>query len=426
MHPFYRSKNIRDATGAANWCERLQRFITGILAAMPLIAAIHFRWIDLVIPAAVAALVIMAATAPDYRRAVEERWTLNWRNPIVLFATASAAWMALSVFWAPNVHRAAFGALQAAGIVGGALTLGVVVKSIPQERLFPLLVKLTFAAVVVAAVGSIGVKVLEHFGIHAPLASDIRGAAPKLILFVWPCLGWLAQQRRASEFVLLLILAVLLVAVSSSGAAGLAVAGATVVIGIGQARPRFAIIAPLLLLLFGFLAAPLLSKLEFILHWPHVFGYLARFEPDQRIHIWTFYGNLFWQHSWIGFGFRAERFFDASLFPSSIPAEGHLHPHNEPLQVLLEFGIVGAALLLATLALVTRALWRDERREAVYVAACIAAFLCEGFVNFSLWESWWLAVIAIAFVFSARLLDKPDFTPRARAMLNPSAPAATL
>ncbi|HET7848927.1 MAG TPA: O-antigen ligase family protein [Pseudolabrys sp.] len=425
MNQPYRNRKLTGAAEAIARIPRLEQFIVGLLAATPLLAAVHFRWIDFVIPVAFVTLLSMAATSARYQRAIQRQWMLDWRNPLTLFAVASAGWMALSVLWAPNVHRAAFAALQAAAIVCGALSVAVAVKAVPRERVFSLLVKFVFAAILIATLASIGVIIIQRAGLQAPLAGDIRGAAPKLILFVWPALGWLAEKRRSRDFWLLLGLSVLLIVVSRSGAAGLALIGAAAVIAIGQLLPRLAVVGPLLLLLLAFIAAPFLNQLGFVLHWPHVSNYLARFEADQRIDIWTFYGSLFWQHPWSGLGFRAERFFDASLFPPSIPAEAHLHPHNEPLQVLLEFGIVGAALLLAALAFAARALWRAGRPQAVYVAACVAAFLLEGLVNFSLWESWWLAVVAIAFVFCGRLLDKPEFTAPARASPSPSASAAT-
>lgn len=425
MHRPYSNSKLPETAGALNRIPRLEQFIVGLLAATPLLAAIHFRWIDFVVPIAFAALLAAAAISTDYQHAIRRQWTPDFRKPLTLFAVASAAWMALSVLWAPNVHRAAFAALQAAALVCGALTVAIAVKAASRERVFSLVAKFAFAAVLIATLASVGVIVVQHAGMQPPLAGDIRGAAPKLILFVWPALGWLAEKRRSKDFWLLLGLSVLLIVVSRSGAAGLALIGAVAVIAIGQLLPRFAIICPLLLLSLAFIAAPFLSQLEFVLHWPHVSNYLARFEADQRIDIWTFYGSLFWQHPWTGLGFRAERFFNVSLFPSSIPAEAHLHPHNEPLQVLLEFGIVGAVLLFATLAFVTRALWRSGRPQAVYIAACLTAFLLEGLVNFSVWELWWLAVAAIAFVFCGRLLDKPDFTAPARALPNPSASAAT-
>lgn len=421
----YRNRKPAVATEALNRIPRLEQIVIGLLAATPLLAIVHFRWIDFVIPIAFVTLLALAAHSTDYQNAIRRQWTLDWRNPITAFAAASAIWMAFSVLWAPNVHRAAFAALQAAAIVCGALTVGVVIKAVPRERIFSVLVKFTAAAVLIATLASIGVIILQRAGMNVPLAGDIRGAAPKLILFLWPALCWLAKEQRSKEFWLLLALSCLLVIVSSSGAAGLAVLGGVAVIGIGRLSPRLALVSPLLLLSLGYIAAPFLSRLEYLLQWPHLANYLARFEAGERIEIWNFYANLFWQHPWTGFGFRAERFFDAALFPPTVPLEGHLHPHNAPLQILIDFGIVGAALLLATLAFVTRALWRAGQAEAIYVAACIGAFLLEGLVNFSLWESWWLAVISIAFVFCNRLLSKREFMPHERVSPNPSIPAAT-
>jgi O-antigen ligase len=163
-----------------------------------------------------------------------------------------------------------------------------------------------------------------------------------------------------------------------------------------------------LLLLLAFLTAPFLEHLNFILHWSDVSAYLARFEASIRIEIWKFYGNLFWQQPWWGFGFRAERLLDPSVFPASLAGEARLHPHQEPLQILFDFGVIGATLLFGTLFFIARRLMDDVRPQAVFAAAAVAAFLTAGLVNFSLWESWWLAVVSITFVLSNRLWNEPD------------------
>jgi O-antigen ligase len=194
-----------------------------------------------------------------------------------------------------------------------------------------------------------------------------------------------------------------LVGVSRSGSAGLALIGGVVVIGVGQFLPRLAVMLPALLLLLAFLTAPFLEFLNFILQWHDLAAYLSRFEASIRINIWIFYRDLFWQHPWRGFGFRAERLLDPSLFPTSVTGEAKLHPHHEPLQVLFEFGAIGATLLFGTLFLVTRRLMDNVRPQAVCAAAAVAAYLAAGLVNFSLWESWWLAVASITFVVCNRL-----------------------
>lgn len=107
----------------------------------------------------------------------------------------------------------------------------------------------------------------------------------------------------------------------------------------------------------------------------------------------------YWSHAidWIrlrpvrGWGLDASRMFSPGIV---------LHPHNNPLQIWLELGAIGA---VAAAAFWSVALTRLSRPTpslaAAATAACATVYLLSG-VNFGVWQEWWLALGALIAVFA--------------------------
>jgi len=102
----------------------------------------------------------------------------------------------------------------------------------------------------------------------------------------------------------------------------------------------------------------------------------------------------YWSHAidWIalrpvrGWGLDASRAFGPGIV---------LHPHNNPLQVWLELGAVGAVAAAAFWGVALSRLARPGRDLAVAAtAACATAYLLFG-VNFGVWQDWWLSLGAL-------------------------------
>lgn len=93
-----------------------------------------------------------------------------------------------------------------------------------------------------------------------------------------------------------------------------------------------------------------------------------------------------------------------------------LHPHNAPLQLWLELGMVGAALAAIGWALMLRRLSREQPSLiAAAAAASAAVYLLFGAVSFGVWQEWWLALGALVAVITALADGLP-----ARAAARPS------
>jgi O-antigen ligase len=72
-----------------------------------------------------------------------------------------------------------------------------------------------------------------------------------------------------------------------------------------------------------------------------------------------------------------------------------LHPHNAALQIWLELGGVGAAIVAGLIALAAEALAKMQlsRAAAAAVAGSFAAGLVVAFVSYGIWQGWWLSAL---------------------------------
>jgi O-antigen ligase len=76
-----------------------------------------------------------------------------------------------------------------------------------------------------------------------------------------------------------------------------------------------------------------------------------------------------------------------------------LHPHNAVLQVWLELGVPGAALLLAFLLVVLAAIARLPRIGRAAASGAVAGTFAIATVSFGFWQSWWQASMWLAAAF---------------------------
>lgn len=120
---------------------------------------------------------------------------------------------------------------------------------------------------------------------------------------------------------------------------------------------------------------------------------------DHRLNIWAFTANQILHHALRGWGIDAAR-----TFGDAIP----LHTHNAAMQLWLELGAVGAALVAAFFAWVLYRVvgWTDaNRRDGAMAAAATVSYLVIGGLSFGVWQEWWLALGALT-VIACRVAQK--------------------
>lgn len=102
----------------------------------------------------------------------------------------------------------------------------------------------------------------------------------------------------------------------------------------------------------------------------------------------------YWSHAvdWIrlrplqGWGLDASRSFGPGI---------RLHPHNQPLQIWMELGVIGAVLAAALWGLIFAGLARPQARLVAGAAAASASVYLLFGVNFGVWQEWWLGLGAL-------------------------------
>ena len=400
----------------AHWRRIGEDFLIAILAFAPAVVAMRYHWSQIILPLAMVPSVLLIVLSPE-TRAMAKRVPLEWLQPTAIIGLIATLWLIVSLAWAPDRALAGIATSKALGTIVCALTIAVVLATIGRGRIFLLLVWFTVAAICAGlfSVLSDG-AILRAFGCcKVGLQADRTGVAVTVALFVWPCAGWLVLRgkRMAALFVFLLTCG--LISVSKSGAAGLALLAGTATVCLGAWRPRAAVTLPIAIVLGGFASALFLGNLQALPSQSfNLLEYLAPFHANARIEIWSYYTDLFWKRPWTGYGVDAARTLgrasSSAAFTALTPPENaQLHPHSAPLQILVEFGFIGAILALATATSATASLMHRDRTPLPFAVAPASAFAAAALVNFGLWESWWLAVISIVTVFSSRLL-RADLT----------------
>lgn len=152
----------------------------------------------------------------------------------------------------------------------------------------------------------------------------------------------------------------------------------------------------------GFLLAPVLVNGAFTL------GLDERLSPFlseswlQRLGYWSKAVEWIWARPLPGWGLDASRAFGPGI---------QLHPHNAPLQVWMELGLIGAVAAAIVWASIFSGLSRPVRTPpAAAAAAAATAYLVFGAVSFGVWQEWWLALgaltaLACILVLRARPID---------------------
>ena len=111
----------------------------------------------------------------------------------------------------------------------------------------------------------------------------------------------------------------------------------------------------------------------------------------------------FWQHSVelisqkpiLGWGMNSSDFIE-NIFDNSSTNLIISHPHNIPLQLQLESGIIGGILFCIVLLTIYLKIMKIKERNLVCaLLASYSAFLIFSLVSFNAWQTWWLCTIFI-------------------------------
>lgn len=236
-------------------------------------------------------------------------------------------------------------------------------------------------------------------------------------LYLWP-LAMTFRRRNGTAFAVaavVLMLSVLAFGDADSPKAALVLGFAAMLAGLFRTR----IVAVLLAaaVASGVLAAPwIVSQIPDPLKWGNAAASLPK-STQHRIVIWKTAAGLIAKKPVLGYGMDTSRAFYGEnqkvlyTYPGNemnAPWQNRfepipLHPHNGVLQIWLEFGALGAVLLLAFLMAVIRAIAGSgggEFERSALLGGFVTALVIFS-ISFGAWQSWWLAALFLTGAFMA-------------------------
>ena len=351
-------------------------------------------------------------------RAFHGRFALNTNKYLVLLVILFIGWAAATSLWAVNPNRA----------IGTTLRIALVCISIvvlidarnrlgkEQRRKFGYWLVggtvtgffLTGALILSSGDGS------SWFGeshLTGYVISDLNRTSSVIALLVWPVAFVVAQlwNRLAAAAVIVLgALYLFLLAPSTPLVAfGAGLAAFVIARFSNSLGKRFLLLlfaaAIVIVPFLGVLAPPLIDFLSTNLPFPQ--------SEIHRLVIWQFAAERIYENPLFGWGLDAARAIPGGneklfLFMfNGAPETGQampLHPHNAMIQIWLELGLVGVALVGAIFVLLVASIpesQSDRAGPATLIATTACAFTIAE-LGFGIWQGWWIATLGIVAVIS--------------------------
>lgn len=344
----------------------------------------------------------LIATAAAYGVILLRRsaWPVLPDRTLTICLLALFAWGIVATAWSHDGAAAIYLALRTTAMtVAGLLLLAVGAGLGPEARgrIQPWIVGGFFIGLAVLALerglGQPLYTTFADYDTKQTLLSRLNRGATALAILVWPVTG-LLYRGRAGAWALLLplaLFAVLCFLESLASLFGLWLGGLFGLLALLHRRAGRILAATTVVAVA--LLSPLVAK---GLHSTGLAdsGWLDG-SSQQRIEIWNFAAERIAERPVFGWGFDAadamrRQFADtignvANMMPN--------HPHNVPLQIWLELGIVGLALFVATLLILVWRIDRLPRIERLAAQCAFASGLAISLVGYGTWQSQWIATL---------------------------------
>lgn len=373
--------------------------------------------------AASVVLIVVAAIMAGHVALKEPRiprpsiWFAGSAAVFLLYATLSAAWAIDpgESFWTGIRLLGLFGC--GLFILAGVATLSPDGRAIARRLLLVgMVVGLGFFAVELLGGASITYAIREATGAPPKAFSILFNRTASVVsLFLWPALIVLIMQRKWIYAGVLTLATVWLGSLTESGAS---------MVGLGAGFTAFMIVwivgkagirGLALLISAGIVLTPLIvigahsmPLLADAIEGANAFGH--------RMRIWQFAIERAFENPVFGLGLDAAR--HLSTGGSDIGANADLmplHPHNIPVQIWLELGLVGAVLAAAFFAIAGLLISRiqiDRLSLGLVAGHAVCAVIIIG-LSYGAWQWWWLSTLWLSAAMTAAVLQAPE-TPEAR------------
>ena len=376
--------------------------------------SIIFRVFCLVLPplsvfaqrGVVALLLVVAGSACFVVWRAERRLPVPDRAITMAFGVL-LLWCAVASFWGFDVVRSLILALRIGVIFAAGLLLSAIACRLDhgiRKKLGDwLLAGISISLVLTAVELAFG---YPFFEVVTGLSSDradldyrLNRGATAMAMLVWPAVALLWHRGVVVGAMILLTVVAVMLSLMTSGAAvvGAIAGGFTALVAVTHRKAgRVVIVSVMVLALAGMsLAAQEIYRRD----WQNA-EWLSG-SAQHRVDIWNNTARLIEQKPLTGWGFDAARAF-TKMDPSRDRGSWQmmpLHPHNAPLQILVELGAVGAVIVLVLLWLLAGRLEGLPKSSRICSQALFVSTLAIAGTAYGLWQNQWLAMM-----FSAALL----------------------
>jgi exopolysaccharide production protein ExoQ len=236
-----------------------------------------------------------------------------------------------------------------------------------------------------------------------------------IAITVWPALVWLWQQNRKVAAAITIAVAFAVIFLGEGDSAKLALVVTTVMFFLALIAGRRGTLVLAMLITAGVLIAPVLplkviSPAQIEASFPDM-----KHSALHRIKIWEFTATNIADKPFTGWGLDSSRNIPGgnnTIAGSKILAETYmpLHPHNGVLQVWLELGAPGAALMAALLLVCLNGMRHLETMRRAGATAGLLGAMTIVCLSFGIWQSWWIAALGLMALLTIVQTGEPEDT----------------
>jgi len=354
-----------------------------------------------IVPLLLLASVLLAVTI--WRSPGENRWPLPNRSLAIVLA-GLVAYCALASLWGFDLARSLLLAARIAALLAAGLFLHGAQQHLDQAARAQagtwFLAGMGLALALLYLEPVLGFPVLSL--LHEPAtmakagANQLNRGATAVAILCWPACALL--WRRTGAVTALCLPAAVLAALAflNSQAAGFGLLSGAAMLVLAGAHRRAGRIVLIAATLSAMIVSPIAGN-QFYEHQLQNAEWLPM-SAAHRVEIWHFTVQRIAEKPVLGWGFDSAR--GMTHVPVQAESSGRnpiaLHPHNAPLQILLELGVLGALIVLAMAWILIQRLETLPRRERILGQATYIAALAVSTTAYGLWQNQWMTLLISA------------------------------